>query len=405
MDEIDFDIIDHQIELIEALELGIIGNTILKSKEVEAAIEKKNGVSYFRLNIGEETEFEEVEFHLKNQDYNLLVSGHITGRRNFIDNTKNIGYRYSEGIISSYKDLDWIEQGEFYFTGYYFNSDSHLLHSQFGTKNIVHVKILNKSISLIKDDDFLIVKSNDKLDFNLFSKITYNTLVALGFISGHFIQDNVYIFQSDNIENFSKVFKYRKLRASFKSIYHCMVWNPYGYKHFVGAEYANKLYKDETLLVFDEQSFSRLIELCLNKSQIQYAIVLFNEANGNDLSLLVKNNCFYAVLEVLKKFLYQQNKELLPNDYSQKGNIERFKLIFNTVTQIDEDEVKTLEKRNVFLHGDIEGMEDKEMADLMLKQITLIYKILISYIGYKGFIIDHFHIRNGNKENAFIKIN
>ncbi|MDA9554656.1 hypothetical protein N9R54_00340 [Pelobium sp.] len=405
MSKIDFSNIDYQITFIEKLELKITGTTTFSNKIIEAELEKKNGVSYFKLNIVEEAEFQEVEFNLKNTDFELLVNGYITARRNSIEVKKKTSYRYSEGIISDYKHINWNENNDYYFTSYYLNSDSHLLASQFGNKNVLTIRILNRGISLIKDDHHLIIKSIDKLNFDLFSEISYNILVSLGFISGHFIQDEVYIFQSSDILELSNIFKYRKLRSGFKSIYHSMVWNPYGYKHLIGSECADKLYKNKTLVCFDEKSFTRLLELCYNNSQIQYAMVLFNESNSNNLSLLVKNNCFYAVLEVLKKFFHKVNGSLLSKDYSQKGNIQKFKLIFSTVIEIDNDEIQTLEKRNVFLHGDIEGIEDSEMIDLMLKQITLIYKLLLSHIGFEGYIIDHYHIRKFNTEKAFMKIN
>ena len=132
--------------------------------------------------------------------------------------------------------------------------------------------------------------------------------------------------------------------------------------------------------------------------------MLFNEANNNSLSLLIQNNCFYAVFEVLKKFFAEKFKGQLPMGYSNAGNIEKYKIIFSNLISLTDEEFKTLEKRNFFLHGDIKNMKTREMVDIMQKQITLIYRLVFTYIGFDGYIIDHYAMRN-MPERAFIKVN
>jgi hypothetical protein len=150
---------------------------------------------------------------------------------------------------------------------------------------------------------------------------------------------------------------------------------------------------------------SKLTEFIHNNSQIQYALVLFNDTNSNGISLLIKNNCFYIVMEVLRKFFYNIFKPQLPIDYSQKGNIEKFKMVFECFVDISDDEISTIKKRNDFMHGDIEKLEGEEMVEIMQKQLSFIYRIVLSYVGFQGFIIDHYLIRNEQSEKAFIKVN
>jgi hypothetical protein len=57
------------------------------------------------------------------------------------------------------------------------------------------------------------------------------------------------------------------------------------------------------------------------------------------------------------------------------------------------------------MHGDIIDIKDKEMVSTMQKQLTFIYKVVLSYTGFDGYIIDHYAIRNNLCERAFIKLN
>jgi len=45
-----------------------------------------------------------------------------------------------------------------------------------------------------------------------------------------------------------------------------------------------------------------------------------------------------------------------------------------------------------------------EMLALMQKQVTFIYRYVLTYIGFQGYVIDHFSIRNNPSLQPFIEI-
>ena len=141
-----------------------------------------------------------------------------------------------------------------------------------------------------------------------------------------------------------------------------------------------------------------------NNNQIQYALVLFNEANSNQFSLLVKNNCFYVVLEVLRKFYYSIYIDRIPKSYTSKGNTDKYITLFKCMIDITNDDEQLIKDRNLYLHGDIKDLEGQKMVNDMQKQITLTYRLILTYIGFNGHIVDHYSLRNNSPENAFLKL-
>jgi hypothetical protein len=173
----------------------------------------------------------------------------------------------------------------------------------------------------------------------------------------------------------------------------------------IGINYVEELYRKHFLNPIDGKYFSKLVEIIQNSPYVQYALALLNEANDNELSLPVKNNCFFAILEVLRKYLHGKFKTQLPSTYSQRGNIEKYKVIFAQLIQLDDDDCCTLEKRNTFLHGDIKDISGEEMVAIMQRQINLIYRLLLTLSGFKGQIIGHFAIRPHSPKRPFIRVN
>lgn len=87
------------------------------------------------------------------------------------------------------------------------------------------------------------------------------------------------------------------------------------------------------------------------------------------------------------------------------GHTQKLKVVFEHVASISEEDIHILNKRNLFLHGDIENIEGDAMIDIMQKQITLIHKLVLSYIGFDGHIINQYQLRNYCDETSFMKLN
>jgi hypothetical protein len=108
---------------------------------------------------------------------------------------------------------------------------------------------------------------------------------------------------------------------------------------------------------------------------------------------------------VLKKFFHHIYKDQLPKDYSSRGNTDKYITLFRFLVAISKDDELLLKDRNLYLHGDIKDLEGQKMIDDMQKQLTLIYKLVLTYIGFDNYIIDHYSIRNNAFHNAFVKCN
>lgn len=395
---------ESDIKHIHSLQNSKEGIIQLEDSEISAQIEFDNGNYLLLIDKMLEFDTEGGVFSFVSNEVKTTISATITAHRNSIDTEKKLASRYSECNVYSLQDIVWKSDAAFYRS--YLTAPKHLIYHISGSPYPLNLVVNNTHIKLFQNDEYIVIENETVIDYSTFSDIKYNILVALGFVSGKFIQNEVYTFQRiDKNAQSHTSFKYRKLRKGFSSIYHAVTGNPFGYKHLIGEELAQKLYEKKTLKYLDAHAISKLVELIQNNHQIQYALVLFNEANSNELSLLVKNNCFFAVMEVLRKYFHSAFESHLPTNYTQKGNIDKFRIIFECLMPISEEEILTIEKRNVFMHGDIIEIEGEEMVSIMQKQITFIYRVILTHIGFDGHIIHHYFIRNDEPEKAFVKVN
>lgn len=395
-----------ELAIIRGFGLVEVGKIMQGDKTFDAEVERTN--EGFVLRIGEIIDFDdsdEIVFKFMSEAKEFYIKAPLSYHGTSIRINEKLMGSISEGKIYSLRSSNFRCEQKCYYKSYIYSGNDHLIYDFFGLKSSVSATVNNVNYKIFTKEKYVVVESLNSVTYDSFSETNYNIMIAIGFVSGNFIQDEIYIFQKDVEDAKSSEFQYLKIRSSSYSIYHAITHNPFGYGDFIGDEYAERLYSTKTLKPCDEHSFSKLIELIENNSQVQYALVLFNEANNRELSLLIQNNCFFAVLEVLKKFFVEKFKESLPRDYTQKGNIEKYKAIFQNIISLSDTDCETLEKRNVFLHGDIKDVEDQEMVDIMHKQITLIYRLILSYVGFDGYTIDHYAIRNNMPLGAFIKIN
>ncbi len=397
--------IDGEIGFINELASKQSGSVLYDGKSIVAEIEKKDEVFMYRIGDIIDFDIDGIEFDFTSENCQLLIDAPITAHRNSLKVKEKLVSRYSEGEIYSFRNKVFEKKQANYQRGYYYLGKDKLIYDYFGSISFIRINVNGNQYLISCVEKYLVVESVEIIDYEIFSENCYNIMIAIGFVSGDFIQNETYTFQRTDKESqeFSG-YEYRQLRSSSHSIYHPLTHNPFSYGRFIGREIAEQLSENKSLKPCDEVSFSKLVELIENNSQIQYALVLFNEANNNSLSLLIQNNCFYAVFEVLKKFFAEKFKGQLPMGYSNAGNIEKYKIIFSNLISLTDEEFKTLEKRNFFLHGDIKNMKTREMVDIMQKQITLIYRLVFTYIGFDGYIIDHYAMRN-MPERAFIKVN
>jgi len=396
--------IDADLTRIASLQEEIMGSVELGGKTLEALLYKgKQGYS-MAINDILSLDGDDLTCKFSWPKNEFLINFAVTGNKNnFREGWQS---RYSEAKIFWFESATFKQNLPAYCRSFFHFEDNNTLYEFFGANIYLKLTVVNQVIVVKQYENYLIVESVNPIEHKLFSEICYNTMVAIGFISGKFVQGEVFTFQYKNQSKTDLLgFRYRKLRPSAFSLYHALTENPFSYKNFIDKSFLERLYYKQALKHFGREELSRLTELIHNHKQMQYALVLFNEANGNGMSLLIKNNCFYVVLEVLRKFFCYIFKDRLPENYSNLGNRLKYQEVFKNLFNVSEEECNTLEKRNIYLHGDIKDIEGKEMLEIMQKQITLIYRIITTYVGYKGYIINHYAIRENNAQEAFIEIN
>lgn len=345
-----------------------------------------------------------IEIDFINNERHLKIQGAVVANRSKLNTSPSSVKRCSEIKIYQLQSKHYHTTGTYYLRSFYFIGNNRILRD-FSISDKIPLTVNNNTVRVSSAKGYLILESMDCINENTFSDLCYNMLVGIGFISGKFIQSNVYTFKhkDDSRQNLIG-YSFEKLRPSNFSIYHALTSNPFSYEEMIGSNHAKQLYEKNILIPFDQNSLIELTKLIWDNPQIQYAIVLFNEANSNNLSLLVKNSSFYVVIEVIKKFLFDHYANLFSTNYSQKGNMEKYKTVFGKVVSLTSDELELLKKRNALLHGDIKDLGGQEMVDIMQQQITFIYRIILTFVKFNGYIINHFAIRNNKPDEAFIKL-
>lgn len=392
---------ESDVQTINSLRENLSGYITIDENEIAAQLEFRDGTYLLKVDqlIGLDANEHHFSFGFNHSKVRISALMNCNGTE---VNDKFLS-RYSEAQVNSF----WTEEprdSTAFYRSYYF-AGNRLLYDVFEHPSLLKVMVKGQSMALRHVDEFLVIESEAAIAYDRFTDIVYTILIALGFVSGRFIQNLSFTFgRTTRDEEKALTYRYEKLRSGSSSIYHAVTWNPFGYKHMLGQELADKLYQDKVLKGLDTGTLSRLSELIFDNTQVQYALVLFNDTNGKGLSLLIKNNCFFGVIEVLMKYLETVFKTKLPTDYSQKKGFDKFRILFGSLFPVTEDDVKLYMYRNKFFHGDIENVDDIEKVCIMQKQISLIHKIVLTYVGFDGYIIDQYSIRNNLHGKAFIRL-
>ncbi|MCC8423570.1 hypothetical protein [Mucilaginibacter sp. UR6-11] len=398
MEETYWELLDEEVKIINALRTKQGGTADLNGEVCQAELDGSVDSPTFKISRVLRLDRDDCIFNLQTESFQLKVTGFITGEHNTVNRAEGWADRHSYGKIDRIQSENWVEDTSGLFRTYYHLKSDRFIYDYFGFKEALSFSINSINYRLLSHDNFLVVETTDPVAHDIYAEAVYNLMVVVGFITGKFIQDHNYTFQG-------KHFLYRRLRQGSDSIYHALTWNAHGYKDMLGREKTKAIADSQMLKALDTDSLGRLAELCNNHHAIQYALVLFNEANSNKLSLLVKNSCFYTVLEVLRKFFYHLFKADLPPNYTSLGNIPKFKAVFGQLAKLTASEETMLTKRNAILHGEVDDLEGSEMVGLMQMQLSLIYRLLLTHVGFNGYVIDHYALRNEQPDNAFVKLN
>ncbi len=302
----------------------------------------------------------------------------------------------------------------------------------------LRIKIKGNTFDLtqIKDEDagYYLIENFDEMDLKTFSDYSYSIKQALGYVTLYMPGGEEYFFANDN------QFYYRNHhRPSIESMFKPLHYNPYNilyHKPEIAEKYWGKLNR-MSLKVFSKlvskiheyEQFSALILLILDATSIRSFLVIpslfavaieslsklitkgdtgkeylisdvkLSKTVMDSLNQIIDNNCdelgkgSYAKLKARIQGLNRPiNKEHLTNDEKLMAPFEQLDIALN------EHDVMAIIHRNDLLHGNIlledesvktTEQKDNYMAYISSKLATLINALILKYVGYEGYIINH----------------
>lgn len=331
------------------------------------------------------------------------------------------------------------------FTFYPLFSTSGFEHDGHGqsTARLVETRINNKILQLFEivdtnnpgaggtDQAFLVIDCLDKVTGEEFDDLFFSALASIGFLTGHFAQDECYIVSSED-EDFHKVghLEHRTLPDTIHNQYKLLYAD---FNAFLENDDAKK-YKDKASHI-DSNTLKNLADLCHRNSIFLGSIILFLEACRQ--SLEAQPACLSVCLEGICGVIMDEDSEKvnpisskniaqkLMNDLQEalnayEGEIgpEGFDILkrkienINTPTNKDRltrpfdlmginlsncDKV-AIDNRNNFLHakgcvkisgkGNARDPGLNELYPISLTLIKLFYLLILKKTGYKGFAIN-----------------
>lgn len=312
-------------------------------------------------------------------------------------------------------------------------------------------KIRNKTYCIFnakwKGEKYLIIDSEQEIDFEEFSNDAYSVSVALGFFTCHFIQNECWFIESKD-KDFKEIvnYSYTTLRDSIKGNFNPVYRNPYSYYRLKSLPEGFP----EELTRINPSVFSKLCEEIIEDEKLLGALVIFMESHNR--SIYLKGAGYSVTLETLTQMIADKNAGFKPimnskladnflNDikavlakYEAQINdivgnpksefVESIRILnakidgLNYPTNKDKlsipfkvykidivagsEEDKAIAHRNSFLHGNTLKKNKKEYMDgyevwaVTLQYVNLLNKLILKYVGYEGYIINYaeFHLKD-----------
>ncbi len=421
-----------KLDLVEGLE-ELIG------LELKIGKSKTRKGFTFSLNKILDTEKDEIE-SVVGQFGNISVKIDklsIESRQRSLE--KGIARSITQGIISKFRSANFNDADRNFVRAIYSHKEQilyhdHLDNSVYHRESIKHGNTLGLDIH-IKGKTFHICQTEHKgihytiidcltqLGFEEFSDISYNILMALGFTTGVFIQNEVSYITYKELEmkhpfgycystlRNSIVFNYPPLENSIHS-------------HIDDYEIAEKYLYNDIRKRLDMRSFSNLCFLCEDQ-RIQAIMILIFESMSN--SLVIMPCGLSVVFEVLANYFESKfeaafsvfNHEVATQIQGKlKGTLveweecielreglDKYKNSINNINRIsnkarlkkpfevlgiilNDDDLKILDQRNNFLHGR-KTLVDVNVYFMSLSMLRLVSSVLLKMSGYTGLVFDH----------------
>ena len=312
------------------------------------------------------------------------------------------------------------KENDFFYDCIRLNINSHIFDvTQFKTKSL----------------GFYVIESFTKDTLVSFREYSFAICQAVGFFTGHMLGGEEYTFSS-NLD----IYYTNNTRPEIKSFYKPIYTNPYRRlydKREIAKKYVNKL------TYVSSKVLSNLVSEIKSNQNISSCIILILESSSIG-SLLLIPSIFAVIIESLSKIILSEEKEKvypisdaflakeiidelnavvkkynssLSLEASQKikGRIDNMNSPINKIRltnreklikpfeqlgiKLTKSDILAIEHRNDLLHGNILLLDNEKvktieeidtyMAYISGKLYTLICKLILKHIGYRGYIYNY----------------
>lgn len=297
----------------------------------------------------------------------------------------------------------------------------------------ISINEVDYDVTQVKTDliGFYVFECLNKQSFKEFSDACFSIKQAIGFISKLMVGGEKFVFDSSKNLYYSNY-----IRPTIKGMYSPIVTNPYSYPD-IDKEVADKYFKSLTRITLE--NLSNLTSKIHNDSEFSTAIILILESTSIR-SLLLIPSSFAVIIEMLSKKLsreefglekpikdnklekkiikefhdiIERNNRLLSDNSALKlkrrlneinkpinkqhlTNNEKLTRPFEQLgISLSFHETSIIEHRNDLLHGNVLLKSDDNQSDesinlymayVSAKLFTLISKLILKSIGYKGYV-------------------
>jgi len=301
----------------------------------------------------------------------------------------------------------------------------------------IHTGAFQFDILQVKSGDkgYYVIDSLNEMSFQTFGDYCFSIQQAIGFIMGYMPGGEIFYFSDKGTFYYTN-----RIRPAMKAMYYPIHTNPW---HFIPLEESVAEYFKGKLNVMSAKDFSSLVRLIYENKRFSSVLMMMIESESV-CSLLLVPSIYAIVLESLTKILTfpsaeekrpvqdaelfkkisdeiekiidayfpafgigddilklkrripQLNKVIRQNHLTNNEKlIQPFDLLGIELTV---DDVHMIEHRNDLLHGNTHLIDDENLGDTEInrymtyaagKFYTLVSSLILKYIGYSGYIINH----------------
>ncbi len=285
-------------------------------------------------------------------------------------------------------------------------------------------------------NNYLVIESLNKITFEEFKHSSNSILFSIGFIKGQYVREEQLFFQSQSNDWINIIGFYVRTSSKSMLLEKPFTKKPEEYSNFIEDENFSFDSKSTTI---NEKELEKIISLLNSNERFFTAISILFDSFSN--SLITRPSILFVVLETLieeiskikepkkiKAIKIKDGAKQILEKYKSTIEKEDYDNLVNAVNEIDKklsqnnkkiesvftllnielstEERKVIGKRNKFFHGEIidtkmsvKNEEDymileKEHLYLSCRLYNMISKLLLKYIGFEGYLLNHAKLRD-----------